>query len=173
MFRVLSLVVAIFLVGALSILAAGYLSNPKYSDTLVVPVNFSPDLVWAELVEIDSSAAKKADVKSVEVLERYGKLLAWQENLKNGGFRIYRMNERQEGRYLEIELTSSSYGLTGTWSFQLTRTSDGTELTIKEDSTLDDIRVRGTRYFMGREHDLLVWAKYIRVGLTERLLSTP
>jgi hypothetical protein len=173
MLRVLSLVLAILIITALCILGAGYLSTPAYSDSLYVDIGYNPDLVWAELVNVENAHLKKSDVRSVEIIDRYGKLLAWQEDLKNGGYRIYRMNERDEGRRLVVELTESSYGLTGIWTFQLQRSIIGTELLVKEESTLTDIKTRGIRYFLGRNHDLLVWVKYIRVGLTERLLTTP
>ncbi len=173
MFRVLSLVLAVVLVGVLSVLGAGYLSDVTYTDSVYVDVGYNPDLVWAELVNVENAYLKKADVTSVEIVDRYGKLIAWQENLRDGGYRIYRMNQREEGKRLVIELTDSSYGLTGIWSFQLQRSIVGTELLIKEESKLTDIKVRGIRYFLGRNHDLLVWIKYIRVGLTERLLTTP
>lgn len=173
MFRVLSLVLAVVLIVVLSVLGAGYLSEETYVDSLYVDVGYNPDLVWAELIDVENAHLKKSDVTSVEIVDRYGKLIAWQENLRDGGYRVYRMNQREEGKRIVFELTESSYGLTGIWSFQLQRSITGTELLIKEESKLTDIKTRGIRYFLGRNHDLLVWVKYIRVGLTERLLTTP
>lgn len=173
MSRVLSLLLAVLLFIGFCILGAGYATNPAYSESIIVNLQNTPDLVWAELIDVESARIKKSDVESVEIVDRYGKLLAWRESLTNGGYRLYRMNERLEGKRMVIELTDSSYGLTGTWTFQLSRAADGTELVIKEESTLTDIKVRGMRYFTGRNHDLLVWVKYIRVGLVQRLISTP
>ena len=173
MSRALSLLLSVLAAITLAVFGAGYATNPEYTDSLYVNLDYSPDTVWAELVNIEKSNIKKSDVTSVEVFDRYGKLIAWRENLKDGGYRIYRMNEREEGRRLVIELTESSYGLKGTWSFQLQPSLGTTELLIKEESRLDNIWDRGKRYYFGRNHDLLVWIKYIRVGLVERLITTP
>ncbi len=173
MTRIFSLVIATLTVIAIGILIAGYASNPSYKDSSTVPLQYSPELVWQQLIDVKSAPQKKSDVVSVEVVDQYGKLLAWKEHLKSGGYRVYRMNEWVENKRLVIEMTESSYGLTGIWSFQLTRTSEGTDVLIQEESTLDNIKSRGIRYFLGRDHDLLAWGKYLRVGLTQQLLATP
>jgi hypothetical protein len=165
--------VSILAISALAILGAGYATNPEYNDSLYVNLDHSPEAVWAELVGIENATVKKSDVRSVEIFDRYGKLVAWKETLTNDGYRIYRMKERDEGRRLVIELTESSYGLTGTWTFQLQPSLGSTELLIREESKLDNIWDRGKRYYLGRNHDLLVWIKYIRVGLVDRLITTP
>jgi hypothetical protein len=173
MSRVLSLLLSVLAAITLAVFGAGYATAPEYTDSLYVNLDYSPDMVWAELVNIEKSNIKKSDVTSVEVFDRYGRLLAWKENLKNGGYRIYRMNERIEGRKLVIELTESSYGLKGIWSFEIRPSLGATALVITEDSRLDNIWDRGKRYYFGRNHDLLVWIKYIKVGLVEQLITTP
>ena len=173
MLRVLSLVVSIVTLGSLAVIVAGYLSAPGYQSSVVTQVSFTAELTWSELIDISSIPQRKNDVVSVDVVDEYGKLIAWKENLKNGGYRIYRMNQRIENQRLVVELTESSYGLTGIWTFDLEKDSQGTKVTITEDSQLTDIKTRGYRYFFGRNHDLLVWVKYIKVGLTNQLLTTP
>lgn len=173
MLRILSLIVAVIVVSASIIFALGYSSNPKYSNSVTFYSNYSVHPTWQEIINIKEITNRKADVESIEVLEEFGILSAWQENLKNGGYRIYRMNKRIENRLLEIELTDSSYGLTGIWTFELRPIENDTEVTIYEESTLTDLKRRGYRTIIGREHDLLVWQKYIKVGLVQALLKTP
>jgi hypothetical protein len=173
MARIFSLVIATLTVIAIVILVAGYTSNPSYKDSVTVPLQYSPELVWQQLIDVKGAPLKKSDVASVEVVDQYGKLLAWRENLKGGGYRVYRMNEWVENRRLVIEMTESSYGLTGVWTFRLSHSPEGTDVQIGEESVLDDIKTRGIRYFLGRDHDLLAWSKYLRVGLTQQLLATP
>ncbi len=173
MLRVLSLVVSFMALAGLAVLIAGYFSPPSYQNTAVTEASFTTELTWNELVDFEAAPRKKTDVESVDIVDQYGKLYAWKENLKNGGYRIYRMNQRIDDQRLVIELTDSSYGLTGIWTFDLEKTSNGTKVTITEDSNLTDIKLRGYRYFFGRNHDLLVWIKYIKVGLTNQLLTTP
>ncbi len=173
MFRILSLVFAIVIfVGGL-ILIVGYTTLPSYNSSTTFEVGYSPELVWQELIKIQLIPSRKGDVVSVNVLEEYGKLIAWQENLRNGGYRIYRMNERQENSRLVLELTDSSYGLTGIWTFDLRSNNNKTDVTITEQSVLGDLKLRGYRVLFGRDHDLLVWVKYIKVSLLQSLLVTP
>ncbi len=172
MLRILSLVLAILLFVGGIILLAGYTTLPDYYTTTTYEVSYPIELVWQKLVMIQDMPDRKGDVESITVLEQYGKLLAWQENLKNGGYRIYRMNEWLDNEKLVIELTESSYGLTGIWVFELQKSGSETQITITEESALTDIKLRGARVFFGRDHDLLVWIKYINVGLVQALLKT-
>ncbi len=172
MLRVVSLVLSFLVVAGIAILVAGYITPATYQDSAYLDVTFTTEVTWDQLLDVKNATRKKTDVESVEIVDQYGKLIAWQENLKNGGYRIYRMLEVVENKRLVIELTESSYGLTGIWSFDLEKTTNGTTIVVSEESELTDIKFRGWRYFFGRNHDLLVWIKYIRVGLTDQLLTT-
>lgn len=173
MSRTLSILFIVIALTFLFVVGAGYSSSPKYANSTFVDTGYSPLLVWGVLTNLSDVGDKKSDVASVDILDEYGKLIAWKENLKNGGYRSYRMLERMEGKRLVIELTDSSYGLTGVWTFDITNTVTGSQVVITEDSELKNIWIRGVRYVFGRDHDLLVWTKYIKVGLTDKLLTTP
>jgi hypothetical protein len=173
MLRILSLVIAILLLISAVILILGYNASPQYSNTITFEVPYTVDLTWQELLKIQEAPKRKSDVTSVEILEEFGKLVAWQENLKNGGYRIYRMNKRGENKVLVLELTESSYGLKGIWTFGLEQNGNGTIVTVSEESELSDIKRRGYRALIGREVDLLAWQKYLKVGLIQTLLITP
>lgn len=173
MARIFSLTLTlIILIGGL-ILLQGYRTNPAYQDSITFAVSFPSVIVWQELLEIKEAPQRKNDVESVEILEELGKLVAWRENLKNGGYRIYRMNNRDEGNTLTLELTDSSYGLTGIWIFNIRKNGSDSEITISEESTLTDIKIRGYRAIIGRQTDLLAWQKYIKVGAMQSLLIRP
>lgn len=173
MLRIVSAILALLAVFGIAIMIAGYTSQPNFSDHTVLTQPYDREIVWNELINIHGMPSKKSDVVSVEVVEQYGKLLAWREDLKRGGYRIYRMNRMVDNKLLVLELTESSYGLTGIWTFELIDSEGGTDIFISEESKLENTQIRGYRFFFGRNHDLLVWVKYIKVGLTERLLSTP
>jgi hypothetical protein len=173
MSRILSLTLSIALLIGITILILGYTALPIYRGEIEFQVPYSVGLTWQELLNIKEASERKSDVKSVQILEEFGKLSAWQENLNTGGYRIYRMNKRDEQKLLIVELTESSYGLTGIWTFELSPHPDGTTILISEDSTLTDIKRRGYRVIMGKDVDLLSWQKYIKVGLWQTLLKTP
>ncbi len=172
MLRIISAVFALVVVAAIAVLIAGYATSPTQTRMTVFSVDYNAAQVWTELNKFEDATFKKRDVESVEIIERYGRLVAWRENLTNGGYRIYRTNERIDNRKLVVELTESSYGLTGIWTFELWNHSGGTDIRITEESTLTNSRLRGIRFYFGRDHDLLVWIKYINVGMTERLIRT-
>lgn len=163
--------IAILVIGY--ILVAGYTAPSEYKNSIQFTLAYSPEIIWKEMLNIQKTPERKKDVASVEVLEEFGKLVAWQENLKNGGYRIYRMNKKEEGKNLVLELTDSSYGLTGIWSFELRTSENRTTVIISEESQLNNMLKRGYRRIVGREYDLLVWQKYIKVGLAQALLLTP
>jgi hypothetical protein len=84
------------------------------------------------------------------------------------------MNKREEEKKLVLELTESSYGLTGIWTFELEKNANDTTVYIYEESTLTDIKRRGYRTILGRRGiDLIIWQKYLKTGLFQALLKTP
>ncbi len=173
MTRILSLIITICALAAGAILVAGYFAPISYSGSVQFQQNVSVELLWQELIKIREIPNRKQDVESVDILEERGKLTAWKENLKNGGYRIYRTNRIVEGRLLVIELTESSYGLTGIWVFELQQKDDDTIITISEESKLTDMKRRGYRTFFGKNVDLLAWQKYVRSGTLQTLLLSP
>ncbi len=173
MLRILSLIISILLVGFGIVFLFGYNSPKEYKNSISFEAPYTLDMTWRQLVDVNEIPKRKGDVQSVEIIEEFGKLVAWRENLKTGGYRIYRMNQRIENQKLILELTESSYGLKGIWVFDLSKVENHTWVVVSEESTLTNTLVRGYRAIIGREHDLLVWQKYIKVGLVQALLTTP
>lgn len=173
MLRILSLIIAILLVGFGIVFLFGYNSPEEYKNTISFEASYTLDMAWRQLVDVNEIPKRKSDVKSVEIIEEFGKLIAWRENLKTGGHRIYRMNQRIDNQRLILELTESSYGLSGIWVFDLSKIENHTWVVVSEESRLTDVLVRGYRTIIGRDYDLLVWEKYIKVGLVQALLTTP
>ncbi len=175
MLRILSLIIAIVLVALGIAFLFGYNAPEEYQNSTSFKVSYATNTTWEQLINIKEIPNRKSDVSSIEILEEFGKLVAWQENLKTGGYRIYRTNQRIEGQKLVVELTESSYGLTGIWTFYISKDVVGNDtiVTIEEESKFTNTLRRGYRVIMGREADLLVWQKYIRVGLVQTLLITP
>jgi hypothetical protein len=173
MLRIFSLIISVVAILGVLIIVLGYTSQSEYAHSTSFTLNAKAEVIWRELVNIKNIPEKKIDVESVEIISQYGRLMSWQENLKNGGYRLYRMNEFVTNEKLVIELFESSYGLKGIWAIELQEQELSTLITISEVSTLDNIRIRGIRTIFGRNHDLLVWIKYIKVGIVENLLKTP
>lgn len=174
MFRIFSLVITILCIILVLILFLGYTTNPSFSSSVTFEVQYRSQTIWQQLLNFKEIPNRKSDVESIEVLEEYGKLVAWKENLKNGGYRIYRTNQMLDNKKLVIELTESSYGLAGIWTFELEPDGNVTWVTISEESTLTDLKRRGYRRLtLSQDHDLQVWQRYVRSSLIDTLLITP
>ena len=173
MLRILSLIITVVAVIYVVILVVGYKTPQEYSNSMTFQLDYSVQMVWQELLKIEEIPNRKKDVESIEILEEFGKLYAWKEHTKSGGYRVYRMNKRDENKTFVVELIESSYGLTGVWTFDLEKNNNYTTVTISETSTLTDIRRRGYRSFTGRDVDSIAWQKYIKTGLLQTLLVTP
>jgi hypothetical protein len=151
----------------------GYIINPNYESETKVLLGYSKSSVWNALNDIENLHHAKKDVISIDVLGKYLNFYAWVENLKNDGFRRYRQVYKDTNSKLIIEMTDSSYGLTGTWEFDLKESDGDTLLTIKQKTTNESIIGRGFRYYFGRDKETKEWIKHLRVTLFERLLTTP
>jgi hypothetical protein len=173
MLRILSLIISVIVVVWSIIFFTGYNTNEYYQNTIVFTTSNNIFTTWQQLVNFKQIPERKKDVVSVDILEEYGRLVAWQENLKNGGYRIYRTNKRTENKELILELTESTEGLTGVWTFELEPSGTETIVTISEQSKLTKVLRRGYYRIFNQKHNLLVWQKYIKVGLVQSLLNTP
>ena len=173
MTKILSLVLTVVALCFGTLYIVGYTTPEEYSKEITFIADYSPQLTWRELINIKNIKDRKSDVESVEMLEEFGRLVAWKENLDSGGFRIYRMNNFSEFKSITFELTESTYGLTGYWNFILEPEDNHTKVTIVENSTNTNTLLRGYRVIFNRDHELFVWQKYIKVGLVQTLLNTP
>jgi hypothetical protein len=174
--RVLSLVLAFVGLIYLVIIITGYLIGPDNFQEKTFEVDYSAQSVWDVLDDINRFELKR-EVKNIEILGRYQDLFAWIENLERGGFKRYRQVLKQESldrdRKLEIEITQSSFGLTGTWTFELDEEKDVTVIKITEDSTTDSVFHRGYRFYLGQDIEVKYWERFIRSQLFQRLITTP
>jgi hypothetical protein len=165
-------VILIFVFGGI-IFTAGFFVGPNYYNERTFVLDYEIQEVWKVLNEIEYYPTAKRDVESVNIRARYGNLYSWEENLKNGGIRIYRNSEKFEQRSLKIELLESSYGVTGVWEFKLKPVGVNTEVSIIERSENSSVFGRGLRFFFGRDRETSNWEHFIRVRLFGRLLTTP
>ena len=86
MLRILSLTLSLILLIGVVIGVVGHKSSPRYQEEIFFELEYSTNLVWQELLNIKEIPGRKSDVESIQILEEFGKLYAWQENLKNGDY---------------------------------------------------------------------------------------
>lgn len=170
--RALSLVISVLAFIFLVLIVTGYLIGPDYYEEQQFIVDYSPQNVWEILTDVENIKQGKNDIESIEIAGKYLNLYVWYENLEHGGYRKYRHNLKEENKRLIIEMTESSYSVTGTWEFDISEHDNKTLIKITENSTNTSIIGRGFRFFFGRDKETKDWIKFIRVRLFNRLLTT-
>ena len=153
-------------------LVTGYFVDEKFQNEETLILDYEPRNIVGVLTETEYFEEGKNDVVSVDLLGKYLNLYAWIENLKSGGFRKYRHLVISDNK-VAIELVESSYGVTGTWEFEIRKDDSKSIVTIRENSNYESIIRRGFYFYLGMKKETNDWTKFIRVRLFKRLLTTP
>jgi hypothetical protein len=127
----MKLAIAIVILSAIALFAAGYLLPTIRQGTSSRTVDASPELVRSTILDIDGQSAWRANVSAIE-------------NAGDGTWtEVTRDGERIEFRILSKSATAislgfaSTRGYTGRWDADIaTSPSGGTELTVREQSTV-------------------------------------
>lgn len=173
MFRVISGILAFVSFVLIVLLLVGYFSPEEYEGELSEFFTDRRAIVWQSLVNVENMPNVKTDIELLEILENNRGLLTWRENLLRGGFRTYRIVEKKEPFKYEINLFDSTEGVTGSWIFFLTQSSNGTTVKIIEDSKTTNVLLRGWHAILGRDVNLKYYMKVLRASLFRRLIDTP
>lgn len=155
------------------VLILGYISPVEYEGEIR---EFFPErrhIIWEGLADVNRIPKVKRDVKSVFITSNDRGLVVWTENLKKGGSRSYRTVEKRDPYRYTINLFSSSFGVTGTWTHVLQSTEKGTVVQVLEKSETKNIWMRGINKIRGRDIYLKNVVKEIRVLLFRNLIDTP
>lgn len=153
-------------------MVTGYFVDENYQNEETLILDYEPRNIIGVLSEIENYEEGKSDVISVDLLGKYLNLYAWRENLKSGGFRRYRQVEKTDNKIV-IEMTESSYGVTGIWEFEIVEERGDSLVYIREKSNYESILRRGFYFYLGMNKETTDWIKFIRVRLFKRLLTTP
>jgi len=155
------------------ILIVGKIQSPEFEGQLEVEVPDRRNVVWGAVTDVTRIPYIKRDVEQVEILSNNRGLITWRENLKRGGTRTYVTLEKKEPFLYTIELINSTSGITGTWTYVMKTTENGTLITLHERSITKNVWIRGINKFRGRDNNLIVLIKSLRVALFRNLIDTP
>ncbi len=173
MLRIFSLIFATIGFIYLVLFVTGYLIPEEYNNETTFSVDFSPRDIILVLTDVEKIPDGKSEVDSVEILGKYRNLYSWIENLNTKNYRKFRHIKIVENKEVVIEMTESSYGVTGSWVFIFDEKENDTEVTIIEKSKNQSILNRGVRFYFGQNKETNDWLKLIRVRLFGLLLTTP
>jgi len=135
-------------------IAIGALSPSAYQGTRTIQLNASPDRVWKELTDLQSLPQKRREVIGIEILEsRAGSPWKWKELTDMGGHLTFEKVEEIPMKKLSVRMIESSFGMSGTWTYEL-EGKEMTRLTITEESSIKSIPVRAVMTLAGRDGNL-------------------
>lgn len=152
-------------------LAMGYLSSEDFSGTRTETIQASPSEVWSVLTNIEALPEFRQEVTSIEFIEdSVGNRLIWKEHTDMGGFILFTMLDSIQNKRLKLEMDGSSFGMSGTWTYELVENADNTtELTVTENSKTTNAMVRSLLNLAGRDANLKTEFVNVRkaLGLTK------
>ena len=105
----------------------------------------SPPEVYATLREFAAAPKWRPDVERVEMLEEAGGRVRFREHAKHGRI-TYEVIEDRPPEKLVTRIVDQDLGYSGSWTYSLSPTNDGTRLRITEDGNVPNILFR----FMSR-----------------------
>lgn len=151
----------------------GVLAPITYEGTREVAFTDRSIDIWKNLTSLETIQQRKPDVVRVELLSEGYEAVSWREYLKNGQTRTFRVLERNAPYHFTLERFQSDDGVTGTWTYDFTETSNYTILRITESSVNQNEWLRAWHTLLGRNVLLRREVKALRVSLFDRLLQTP
>lgn len=119
----ISIVVVVTLVGFS--LPANHVAKTKTS------LSATPEEVWSVITDIEKFPAWRSDVKSVKIAPDSAGNPSWVEDGSNGKI-SYRHQESVRPTKLRVLLTDDSLPFGGTWTYDITPTLAGSDVTITE-----------------------------------------
>ena len=173
MLRVFTGIGSIVVFFILTILTLGYLAPVEYEGGISEFFIDRRPIIWQALTHIESIPKVKPDVDSIEITENNRGLITWTEYLGGDKFRTYRIVEKREPYKYVVNLFDSSNKITGTWTFILTQTQNGTVVKVEEVSKNENVWLRGWHTILGGDVRLKREMKVLRVALFRRLIDTP
>lgn len=172
MIKIFSTSIIVTVTALIIIIAFGFYSPSEFTAVETRILDESKEDVWRVLTEITKYPERKNDVINIELLEKEGKYIrVWRENLKFGGYRVYKIKEKEPDSRFVLEITDSRDTKTGIWTYILNENEKQTNVTIKEESQQPNVFWRGLSVIKGRNSLISHEFKWIRVALFQKLLN--
>lgn len=154
--RIALAAVAVGLIATIAVVFAVGMTAPvmyEGSTTTLLPASTSQ--VWGMLVDVDSLPKRRPEILSVERLPSgESGLLRWKEHTDMGGYMVFSVLEETVGKYLVVRMEDSSFGMTGTWTYDIADAGAATSLTISERSEIPGVFLRALMTATGRDANL-------------------
>lgn len=146
------LIVLSVIIGAgILFLLVGMMSPRNYQGKVTKTLDTSTDTVWKILNDIKGLPDRKLEIHKLEIIGNNEKgLPVWREYTDMKGFIEMEISEREPKHKIIARMIRSSFGMTGTWTYEWKSKQQQTELTITENSLTDNFVLRAIMLLTGR-----------------------
>lgn len=137
-------------------LGAGMFSEPKFEGSMTEWLRAEDEDIWAYLTDVKGLPNRRSEVQSIEILETFpdGSPKKWREIPNLGGYMVFEVQEKIKPKVWIISLVDSNFKFRGTWTYTLEKKAQGTSVTVKEESEIQSLLVRGATFLSGRDANL-------------------
>ncbi len=153
--RLLRRLFVLFFLALIFFFALGYMARHDFEGQVTQTYQVPIEQVWEVLTDLDELPNRRKEIVKLEMVEANAQGLAsWKEYTDMGGYILFEYLEKVDYEKLVVNMKESTFGMSGTWTYQLTPHGKGTQLTIIEHSRIDNIMVRSMMTLTGRSANL-------------------
>ena len=164
LFTIVGIIALLFLIFVI----IGILAPRSHEGKVSATYDNSPEEIWRILSDIESLPDRRREIVDIEILEPSADgFKRWKELTDMRGYAIFEMLAEVENELIEISMTESTFGITGTWKYEIQEIDSSTTVTITENSTTCKILVRSMLTIAGRNATLKQELKNLEKALKE------
>ncbi|HZQ91596.1 MAG TPA: SRPBCC family protein [Terriglobales bacterium] len=133
----------------------------------------SPETIWHAITDYANFAAWRTDVRAVEPITTASGNPAWREKSRSGDIPI-EIVESQAPSRLVTRIADPRLPFGGTWTFEITRTPDGAQLSITENGEVYNPIFRFvSRFIMGHSATIEAYLRALGKKFGENVTPQP
>jgi len=161
-------ILGIIVLLVIAFFAIGLIAPRTYQGSLSASFPFPARKVYEALNDLESLSRRRKEIEKVEMLLPGAQgQRRWREIASMGGFAEFETLCDIPGKLIEVRLVRSSFGITGTWTYEMQETPTGTLLSLREKSRTDKLFTRSLLTLAGRNVTLRQEVRNLRALLNE------
>jgi uncharacterized protein YndB with AHSA1/START domain len=142
----------------------GLIAPATHHGSETIRLSVPPERVWELLTDIEGIPQRRPEITTIEIIginDQGYKM--WRENTDRSGFINFEITEEVSQEKVVMHMNNASFGMTGQWVYELKPSvvpaavlgeEIGTDLTITEDSTTNNLFVRALMTIVGRNSNI-------------------
>jgi hypothetical protein len=140
-------IVGVLVVTVVAVLLIAARLPEQHTASRSIRLKQKPQDVYAVIVDFPSANTWRPDLERVEMLEKVDGHTRFREHGKHGVV-TYEVMEDVPATKVVTRIVDQDLGYSGSWTYQLEPTSDGTRLRITEDGTVSNLFFRFMSHYV-------------------------